>query len=73
MDYSNDIYSKKVQFDKNISSFIVVWLQSRTLFSVCWGLKIRENFVNYFKHAFIIGFTPYVFVITGKLASTAFR
>ena len=40
---------------------------------LCCGLKIGEKFVNYFKHAFIIGFTPYVFVITGKLASTAFR
>jgi len=35
--------------------------------------EIRKNFVHYFKHAFIIGFTPYVFVITGIVASTAFR
>ena len=32
-----------------------------------------QNFVNFFKHALIIGFIPYVFVITGKLDSTAFR
>ena len=36
-------------------------------------LKLGKTFVKHFKHAFIIGFTPYVFVITGIVASTAFR
>ena len=36
-------------------------------------LKIGKNFVIFSKHAFIIAFTPHVFVITGIVASTAFR
>ena len=32
-----------------------------------------KNFVPFFKHAFNIDFTPYVFVITGIVASTAFH
>ena len=60
------LFSKSTEKLKKISEKISVFLENLVR-------RINYYHVNYFKHSFKMQFTPYVFVITGKLRVLAFR
>ena len=53
---------------------VTEWIETKdNIFIDIEFYKNGKNFVQLIKHGFVIGFSPYVFVITGNVDSTAFR